>query len=65
MTKLTKAQLALLEELPRSVADYYPPAKKLVELGFAAWSRASFGDCLVITGAGREARTKLKAHPPA
>ncbi len=49
MDKLTKAQQALLDELPTSCAKSYPPAIKLVELGLARWERGSFGDRLVPT----------------
>lgn len=47
MAKLTKPQQALLDELPTSCSESYPPAIKLVELGLARWERGTFGDRLV------------------
>lgn len=49
--KLSKAQTELLKEIgekSKYVADYYPPAKKLVEYGLAKWS----GNHLQITEDG-------------
>lgn len=51
--KMSDAQLRLLRDIalgPHYVADYYPPAKVLVRLGFAEW----LGHCLGITPSGRE-----------
>jgi hypothetical protein len=52
--KLTKPQLELLKTLeqegPIFVADYYPPARKLVELGLAEFKSS----CLSITESGRQ-----------
>ena len=37
--KLTEPQKKLLGELPKRVVGSYAPAKKLVELGLAAWKK--------------------------
>ena len=58
--KLTKAQMETLIDVERGgaigwhVVPWYPPAKKLVEYGLAAW-RAH--DLLAITEAGLAARS--------
>ena len=49
--ELSNAQRQLLLHMvakPAYVADYYPPAKKLVALGLCIWLR----DCLVPTDTG-------------
>lgn len=54
---LTKAQRELLESIkegPRFVVDYYKPAQKVVEKGFAVWS-GTWMDRLTLTDAGRAA----------
>lgn len=45
--KLTKPQRELLESLPTTCADNYPPAVKLVALGLAQWKSHRFTDLLV------------------
>jgi len=50
--KLTKAQRELLLALPTHCVEYYPPRKKLIEMGLAAVGPRSQ---LVITPAGRSA----------
>lgn len=53
--KLTWAQRDLLTEMlegPTHVAPYYEPAKKLVAMGLAEWTRETV---LGITDAGRAA----------
>lgn len=57
--KLTPAQKLLLRELPTTCADFYPPAKKLVELDLARWEEGRFADTLVATEAGEELIKKL------
>lgn len=52
MGKLTKAQMELLRSLPANCVDYYPPRKKLIELGLAV---AGMRSKLEITDAGRAA----------
>lgn len=56
--KLTKAQLALLRELPTHCVAEYRPAQKLVSLGLAVWVTLSRID---ITDAGRAALTPSEA----
>lgn len=45
--KLTKAQKALYDQLPCSCAEYYAPAKKLVELGLAKFDKKYLGSRLI------------------
>ena len=57
--KLSKPQMTLLRELNDrncSCMEYYTPAKKLVEIGFAEWkSSGRFGENrLLITAAGSD-----------
>ena len=59
---LSSAQLALLRYIsqkPEHAVDYYPPAKKLVELGLAEFK----GNRLYITEAGKQ-RLEIPASPP-
>lgn len=55
--KLTKPQLALLREVDAggNAVDTYPPAKKLVELGYCVREQVGYSDYLRITPAGRAA----------
>lgn len=55
--KLTKAQRELLSELPTTCAEHYPPARKLVASGLAAWVQPDghIMARLEITPAGRTA----------
>lgn len=62
MAKLTRAQITLLSGLPTSCVFYYPPAKKLVDLGLAKWANGSPGGRLVITDAGRRALSEGDRH---
>jgi hypothetical protein len=41
--KLSKAQQALLADIPCAVSQSYAPARKLVALGLARWVHASYG----------------------
>lgn len=56
--KLTAPQLALLKECadkPRSVVDFFPPAKSLVNKGMCVWQNAGHPNYkLAITQAGKE-----------
>lgn len=47
--KLTKPQRELLDSLPTTCADSFPPARRLVELGLARWEPRKFSDWLVRT----------------
>ena len=59
MTRLTKPQAALLSDLaeqsPLAVSDTWPPAKRLVALGYAKWVDGKYSKALYITPAGRAA----------
>jgi putative AlgH/UPF0301 family transcriptional regulator len=54
---LTAPQYFLLVDIsdaPQAVSSAYAPAKKLVELGYAEWTRGKYSDHLAITDAGRQ-----------
>lgn len=46
-TRLTKPQRDLLDQLPCTVAESYPPAKKLVALGLAEWRQGKWGSMIL------------------
>lgn len=58
--KLTKPQWDLLCDVANggNAVDTYPPAKKLVELGFCVRKAVGFSDRLELTVEGREHLTK-------
>lgn len=56
--KLSEPQIRLLVRIsfgPKPVVDYYTPARKLVELGYAFWNKRQH---LEITEAGKALVTK-------
>lgn len=59
LKSLTTPQYCLLvdiSERPETIVESYPPARKLIGLGYARFAPLGFGSCsLIITDAGREA----------
>ncbi len=62
MAKLTKPQMELLKDVADGgdAVESYPPARKLVELGYCVREKIGLSNIMRITPAGRAALTEGK-----
>ena len=62
--KLSDAQRALLDDLPCTCVDTYPPGRRLVDMGLAEWADYPLGGTMLrITEEGRMLRRRLTTNP--